>query len=470
MAEKESGPTLTDPIGMGGVIALEGFDYQFWEGLRRVPGWLTNPAFEAIIFEGLEDIEARFFAPHAPKEHLLERLQAKSGSLTPQAVGEVFRRFLSFEKTHPRVARVQTLVTPLLPATLRWVARDAARVRDARPFYAPFASIQAASNEQFSKDLIAAFGEELGGFVAEEVEISEQSMPSRENALRAFGSALDAAFPALDLRARRVDAVFNALDELARHSKGIPLSRATLIATIDKAAETSLVTTRAFPIHIRSDRNNSFEHALEIDGSAFSAVPFPAAERWDAELVAPLKASADWLRRTNVFRISLSGNYRLSTAILIGWTFRSAHGFELEIATKDGTWATDDRPEVHSDRNWEIDQPAALLNETLVVSVGIIRRPSDSLSAGGLSVANILTCFLGQPVTSAKEVQAGVARVKDAIASAVSRLRPKQVALYYAGPAVFAVALGHRWNALPPTTLHEFIAENQSYVSTAILR
>ena len=82
-------PTLTDARGMGGVVAQDGFDYQLWDGLARLPAWLSNPAFEQIMFEGLEDLEARFFAPQAPRERLLERFQAKSGSLQPADVRAV---------------------------------------------------------------------------------------------------------------------------------------------------------------------------------------------------------------------------------------------------------------------------------------------------------------------------------------------------------------------------------------------
>jgi hypothetical protein len=89
-ADSRPALTLTDPVGMGGVIAQAGFDYQIWDGLLRIPASVNNPAFEAVIFEGLENIEAKFFAPHATGQRLLERFQAKSGDLGPKEVGDVF--------------------------------------------------------------------------------------------------------------------------------------------------------------------------------------------------------------------------------------------------------------------------------------------------------------------------------------------------------------------------------------------
>src|SRR5262245_22067104 len=111
MTTEDHGPTLTDARGMGGVLALDGFDYQLWDGISRIPRWPTNPAFEGLIFEGLEDLEARFFAPHAPAMRVVERYQAKSGHLTPAAVRDVFEHFEEFEIRYPNLARVQTLVT-----------------------------------------------------------------------------------------------------------------------------------------------------------------------------------------------------------------------------------------------------------------------------------------------------------------------------------------------------------------------
>lgn len=79
MSDKNDAPALSDGKSLGGMIAQDGFDYQLWDGLARLSAWLANPAFEELIFEGLEDLEARFFAPQAPRHRLLERYQAKSG-------------------------------------------------------------------------------------------------------------------------------------------------------------------------------------------------------------------------------------------------------------------------------------------------------------------------------------------------------------------------------------------------------
>ncbi len=84
----------------------------------------------------------------------------------------------------------------------------------------------------------------------------------------------------------------------------------------------------------------------------------------------------------------------------------------------------------------------------------------------GVLQSHILSAFMAAPVASGRAAQAAVSAVKAAVSAAATRLKPAANDLYFAGPAAFAVALGHRWNAMPPTQLHEFIAAERRYVPT----
>lgn len=473
MTTERKSLALTDAKGLGGMIAQEGFDYQLWDGLARLPAWLVNPAFEQMIFEGLEDLEARFFAPQAPRCWMLERYQAKSGRLAPMDAAEVFRSFLAFEEAFPQVTRVHTLVTPRLPTKLAWLGRDVARVRRARPFYAPFVDVASRSDAKLTADLVDTFGEQLGRFVADAVEVSERNLPDRDSALQAFGVALGRAFPALDVSPRRVEQAFELLSGLARRTIGVPLARAELIHAIEAGLGQTLPCESAFRLHVRSDRGEQDETALEIDVSDFSggAARFPSPDAWAQALSAPLVRTARWLRSRDVSRVALSGSYRLSTAMVLGWSLRSANGFELEIPTREGPWLTDDRP--RADRSWPqwlVTQPSALVDDQLVVGIGVVRDPHASLSTtAGVPAEHALGLHLPEPLTSGKAAQSSISFVKRVVDEAVTRLQPRTIKLFFAGPAAFAVALGHRWNAMPPTQLHEFLEVERRYVRTAMI-
>ena len=154
----------------------------------------------------------------------------------------------------------------------------------------------------------------------------------------------------------------------------------------------------------------------------------------------------------------------------LGWSFRAAIGFELEIPTRDGVWATDDRPSPDMRQPWRISDPVALHGDQLIVSVGILRDPAADLEqTAGVPGQSALALYLEEPIASAKSAQAAAWAIKRTVDSAVARLRPRGLQLYFAGPAALAVALGHRWNAMVPTQLHEFVIHERGYVPTALI-
>lgn len=474
MASREAVPALTDARGLGGLVAQEGFDYQLWDALARVPAWLTHPAFESLLFEGLEDYEARFFAPQWSREgFMLDRYQAKGSALEPADIRAVLTSFLEFETRFPQVARVQSLITPQVPSKLRWIVRDPGRVRRARPFYAPFEKVVEASESRLKNDLAAEFGEELGSFVFQSVEVIHRQNIDRDSALITFHHELELAFPSLEAGAKAARRAFAMLEALIRRSLGSPLSREILVRTLEEGLGQSLALAETFAVHVRSDRNEPNERAFEFDASAFSGGdrPFPAPPQWTSSLVQPLIMISKWLRGRKVCRIALGGSYRLSTALALGWVFRSAVGFEFEIATRTGLWMTDQWPRADSaPAVWQIVQPQNLDGRCLNVSIGVIRDPAADLEAtSGTATIRVLRIHRPVPLTSGAEVQSSVSVIKAAVDQAVARLKPEKIDLFLAGPAAFAVALGHRWNAMPPTQMHEFLAQERRYVATVVL-
>ena len=474
MTDNVSPPTLTDRRALGGIVALEGFDYQLFDGLIRLPAWLANPVFEQMMFEGLEDLEARFFSPYAPRLHVLERFQAKSAELPRGQVREVFDRFREFEDAFPNNARVQTLVTPRLPHPLGWLRRNPSRVREARPFYAPFPDIVAASDDALKAQCVGAFGESLGPFVADFVEIAERNVLGRDDAVQRFSRELHRTFPSLDFHPRNVESAFDALASLARRKLRAPLTRSELEEVLQEHLEQELPLRGAFPVHVLSDRNEPNPAALQIDAKAFSGgpAPYPVPEVWAADLIAPLDKTARWLRGRSVSRVALGGSYRLTTALALGWSLRSAHGFELDVPTREGTWRTDDRPRVgETAPDWEIKEPESLYGDQLAVSIGVLRNPAvDLADTAGVPRGSILGFHLATALASAPEAQASVSLIKRTIDEFVARLQPSGILLYTACPAAQAIVLGHRWNAMPPTQLHEYVPAERSYVKTTTLR
>jgi len=458
---------------MGGVIAQDGFAYQLWDCVRRIPKWLANPAFEYMIIEGLEDYEARFFAPHAPHLHLLERYQAKRQDLSPGEVGVIMDSFYRWDVAHPGIARVQTLVTPRLPKSLQWLHSHADRVRRARPFYSPFRDVEEVISGTLEKKLTEEFGQGLGKFIATFSEVDEQNIPDRDTAFRAFSSSLESAFPEIEPSSRKVRAAFERLCEVAQRALGEPITREVLLQEIVKGLGEDLPLPTSFPILVRSDRDDIEASALEIDASPFCGgdIAYPPTDEWEGRLSNPLRETAAWLRRNRTSRIALDGFYRLTTAMIIGYHLRSAHGFELEIPTRSGNWATNEHLAAEAVIDaWEINRPEVSEAIELSVCIGILKDPSNALPrTAGTDVESTLALHLPKAIESGKEAQGAVALIIQEVNAAVAKLAPQKIRLFFVGPAALAVALGHRWNALPDTQLHEFINDEGRYAETAII-
>lgn len=461
-------PTLTDAAGTGGGVAQDGFDYQLWYGVVRTGAWLADPAFEGVMFEALEDIEARFFAPQSDARHLLERIQAKIAELTPADVRVVLDNFLRFEAAYPRKTRTFTLATPSLPRTLRFLQRDLRRVRLAGPFYAPLREIKDASDRKVLADLTDELGEPRARLLFERGDVDVRALAAAEEAAAAFAANLTEAF-GLDVGHGRLRRAFEAVVALGRARRGQKIDRDELLLAIEAELDLSLAAPGSFALHLVSDRPEPTPAgAFTLDFSAYSGVPgryAPPAD-WTRDVGVPLGLLATWLRDRGRRRVAITGSYRLTTGFLLGAALRSAAGFELDIDTKSGVWATDEHPRAGDAPPLTLRPAAQLSSGVLRLAFGVLRSPEAILVGSGIPGDTIATAQCDEAVTSGRAQQALVAAFKRFATAETTRLKPEAVELYFVGPASLAVALGHRWNAMPPTQVFEFDGSANLYSPT----
>src|SRR5262245_41927875 len=97
----------------------------------------------------------------------------------------------------------------------------------------------------------------------------------------------------------------------------------------------------------------------------------------------------------------------LATAMSVGWSLRSAIGFELEIPTRDGSWFTDDRPRPEAPApEWHVREPSSLDSGQLIVSIGVLRDPSADLAKTAVvSPDSVLALHLAEPIVSGSVAQ-----------------------------------------------------------------
>ncbi|MGY3229383.1 hypothetical protein ACVWWJ_000867 [Luteibacter sp. HA06] len=143
-------------------------------------------------------------------------------------------------------------------------------------------------------------------------------------------------------------------------------------------------------------------------------------------------------------------------------------GFDLDLAVPNGVWSTDAHAPGSNAAEWSINVPALLAGGRLRVVIGVIRDPLDEVRQFLGADTAIIHLHLPRAVVSANDMQASVRTIKDAVSAAVIRLEPDGVDLFFLGPWVLAAALGHRWNALPPTRFfnHDRMAGYQPSLDT----
>ena len=134
-----------------------------------------------------------------------------------------------------------------------------------------------------------------------------------------------------------------------------------------------------------------------------------------------------------------------------------------------GTWNTDAHPvSGKSYPEWTIEPPEQLHNDRLVVVIGCVRDPAQQVEKHleFTDTKKILRLYLPEAVTSEEDLQASVQSIKKAVSSACGKFNVNEIDCYFVGPAALAVALGHRWNGLPPTQWYEFVASENEYIPT----
>ncbi len=463
-------PTLTSPKGKGGIIAQEGFDYQIYYGLLKVAHWLADPTFEGIMFEALEDFEGRFFAPQSPQGHLLERVQAKSSSgLTRGDIVDVLDNFLEFETAFPDIVRGFELATPQFPSTLQWVHKDLERIRFAGPFYAPFRAVLDASDQAVRDKLTKEFGQARADLLFLRGTVALHTDAPLAVAYALFAAAFAATFP----DAPHVSpTLFDELVKVARKSTKTYLMRAQILEVMEAGLKTQLRAQEPPCLYLMGNRpGNIPANAIRIDAAFLSGDGrFSEPAVWEDTLLKALRrVKAKWQSEAHR-RIAIDGSYRLTTAFAVGALFNATSGFDLDMQTKEGVWRTDDHPSRGINvPDWVTTPAVHLSNDTLAVAIGVLRDPATTLQSTGIDLTSLSRAFLPEAVTSGQELQALVANLKQFISAEVIRLGAKRVDLYFVGPAVMALALGHRWNAISPVQTYEFNTETGYYYPTARL-
>jgi hypothetical protein len=185
-------------------------------------------------------------------------------------------------------------------------------------------------------------------------------------------------------------------------------------------------------------------------------------------------AAADGLKAEGHQRILVRAAMRLPAWFAAGAALRHVRGFTVAAEQQGQVWASDLAGVAHS-------IPTAVHpvggGTDLAVAMCVATDASDSVvayvEANQLPVSEVV-CF-GPPLGPGNEAVRNGAdaatlavSLRDAARQALSQSTATRIHLFLATPAALALLLGHRWNALAPTTVYEHVG-GSTYSPTVTL-
>lgn len=449
--------SLLAPQATGGDIAEGGFQYQSNLITARIPNWLSQDGFTEMIRESLGDVEAKFFVPNVGL--VREFVEYKNHRLTPSELWPEIEHFQQLDQSAPGSYRRFVLACTGVSDTLAPMINALNRIRGAYSFYDGATSIQNNSFDDFAR-IVKALDKssELAKFIFSKVTFEIDLTDAEDHPRELFRETLLKNFAVFDeLRLGVANLAYSRLVELVRSRKNKPIYRWELEQAIWGCVDPEARPRSVIRIHTLHNYSTSKgpDGCLTFDWvSTFGGVErrYPPVDEWNLEVLGGLQTTKEWILSTSRPRqIYLSGNRRLSASVAIGSIFSSVSGFIIEMETKDGLWKTNSYPTVSTqDYSWMCDfRGGDSIGET-AVGIGIRK---DIVAEVERFLQSVNFCgsrlyLTGWPaLMSDDHANQAVDRAKEKILGVVARTKAKRMLLFIAGPAQFAVFLGHRLNA-----------------------
>jgi hypothetical protein len=471
--DKPNGPSLTERESSGGDTARRGFRYQDDIVLSYIPYWLSLEGFSEMISEAVGDVEAKFFVPGKGFER--EFIEFKDKILPANEFWKEIDRFLQLHEEAPGTFRWFTLVSRGLSKDLHPLLNTLRRTRKPYGFYDDGSAIRGNSYRDFERRVMAlGRTSDDARFLFERVLIrSDVSSVSGDPGL--FISSIQEHLPQfLALPGTSLQEIASSLRDLIRRKEIGPINRLELEACFAKVpGGENLLESSPIRIDVQHGKDVIVGKDLVFDWAPFFGDAdrrFPPPETWNGAMVGSLIQTRDWIDRwRKKKRILLKGNHRLSTFLAIGSGFSAVAGFALDYRYREETWSTDAHAAADTaSYEWTPEVRDCASSGEIAVSIGVMRdikrEVREDLGKRGLGGIPERHIFGASPIVSAQHANKAVMSAKEIIAATARATGAKLIHLYVAGPAVFALFLGHRLNGTCDAQVYQWEAGTNTYM------
>ncbi len=193
--------------------------------------------------------------------------------------------------------------------------------------------------------------------------------------------------------------------------------------------------------------------------------------QWD-RIGQEITQASDRLRNRGVRRVIARGAMRLPAWFTVGAAFRHVRGFEIAGVQNDMIWSSEDfrqTAEIQTNTTHIGNDPEVAVVANVATDATLAVR--NYITATKMPVGSLTTILPASSphprVIPDGSIAAAVAvAARDAIRGLIESTPVSHIHLFIATPGAFALLLGHRWNALPPTTVYEHLGAGNGYTPT----
>ncbi len=458
---------LFESESTGGVVARVGFEYQDAFVLQHLPRWLAQGAFSHVVSEAVGDVEVCYYAPGGGVQRVLH--EAKDYALTSTQFWAEIARFKQVHETSPAEFPRFVLVCRDFNSVTAPLVSKVDRLRGVGASFDDDSVMLAGARREIVEWVTGkSQGEATAQFVIDRVEFV---IYGAEHADAAFAGEVEKHLSALNFRAREVAALRDQCKVMVARSSFRPLHRASIeTAVLDLLGDESLTWMAAPTPVLLVNQRVSLEHlGVNVTGFTGPQRSQRSASDWST-LSAALTGIGDFIKVSRPRRcVSLDGKQRMSVACLVGYALSATRGFLLDIEHNGQHYRTDN----HVKASGTFFDRAVEIGKGIKQGVVCIGFPTPvgvdfSAAAGGSLVAlPRLELSSSSAIADTMSLNLAVAEAKQALLRFRTSNQLELVHLFIKAPSVFAMAFGHRLNAVGGVQLYDWV--DGGYALTATL-
>jgi hypothetical protein len=458
----------------GGAVARTGFGYQDAYALLLFPKCLAQDSFNGIVSELLGDIELTCFSTGGLL-HLA--IEAKNNILTQP---DFWKEIEEFEKLHassPGTYVRFRYVSPGTPAALEPMRNKLARLRGVAGIYDAANPVKASGRADIVQWILDNTSQphSRSQFVVDHVEFEDFDENAAE---QRFNAAFAEALPSLgEVPPNRIRKILESWKHLIATSVKGHVSRKqiedAMLAELNESEQAIWRETPSVPLLVTGQAG---ERAPDTMDMVIDVRPFIDNTRavrtrsdWDALRTGSEQLGEFLLNSRPRRRVKLDINLRMSSAVVLGNAFKATKGHALWIQQRGVIYKLDDyeeRKEPYFQSEVESDTGS---EGVVAIQIGTPTRVDVKRAMSETSLTNLLYLFVEstEGIPDLGTLNRAVADAKRSIASFRADKKLSKIHLFIKGPSFFAMALGHRLNALGPIQLYDWV--DSTYMPTALL-